>query len=301
MSVQLNHAYNQQIDYIYHGSKLFSYVYAPETPQIESPRPYFHPLSTLQGSVVTIFRPTDHLWHQGLSLTCAVLSGENFWGGVTYVRDKGYVQLPNNGSQSHLAWDAIDFNNNLPRMTQTLHWLTQNGKRLLEEKRQISVETVNEKESYWVLRFSTNLLNISGKVLDFGSPTTEGRENAGYGGLFWRGPRSFCGGKVMLDNGLEGEEAIMGQRGRYLSYTGRHDETSDFSTLIFLDSPANPRHPTQWFARNGYAPMACCAFMFDEILALADGDSLKLDYKICIADGELSAEIVKNIATACRF
>ena len=39
--------------------------------------------------------------------------------------------------------------------------------------------------------------NTSDAAISIGSPTTKGRENAGYGGLFWRGPRSFTGGTVV--------------------------------------------------------------------------------------------------------
>ena len=46
----------------------------------------------------------------------------------------------------------------------------------------------------WTLGFATTFTNVTESVLVLGSPTTEGRPNAGYGGLFWRGPRSFTGG-----------------------------------------------------------------------------------------------------------
>ncbi|MBO0709121.1 MAG: PmoA family protein, partial [Candidatus Dormibacteraeota bacterium] len=67
------------------GRLLCRYVYRSDAPATESARPYLHPLRTLAGETVTGFRPDDHPWHHGLSFTSANLSGQNFWGGRTYV------------------------------------------------------------------------------------------------------------------------------------------------------------------------------------------------------------------------
>jgi hypothetical protein len=40
-------------------------------------------------------------------------------------------------------------------------------------------------ESAWILGFATTFTNVTGEEIAIGSPTTEGRDNAGYGGLFW--------------------------------------------------------------------------------------------------------------------
>ena len=53
--------------------------------------------------------------------------------------------------------------------------------------------------------------NVSGRAIPLGSPTTRGRENAGYGGLFWRGPRSFTGGSILAP-GVAGGDELRGIR-----------------------------------------------------------------------------------------
>jgi predicted dehydrogenase len=65
--------------------ELFRYVYRGDTAASECPAPYFHPLRTLSGGLVTCHRPSDHRWHKGLAMTASHLSGQNFWGGGTYV------------------------------------------------------------------------------------------------------------------------------------------------------------------------------------------------------------------------
>ncbi len=79
------------------GVEVFRYVYEDLTDQLESPRPHLNPLRSLDGDVVSIYRPHDHLWHRGISVALPNVGEHNFWGGVTYTREQGYVQLPNNG------------------------------------------------------------------------------------------------------------------------------------------------------------------------------------------------------------
>jgi len=75
------------------GVELLAYVYRAEAAW-EAPKPYVHPLRTLAGDVVTDYRPNDHRWHKGLSLTASHLSGANLWGGNSYVHGQGYLELP---------------------------------------------------------------------------------------------------------------------------------------------------------------------------------------------------------------
>src|SRR5215472_4554091 len=145
---------------------LLRYVYAPDTPQVESPRPYFHPLRTLAGDTVTIFRPHDHLWHHGLSMTSANLSGENFWGGPTYVDGRGYAMLDNIGRTVHEEWERLEPDGLLER----LGWITQAGERWLDEDREIAVVEVDLDSGHWVLLLKFHFRNTSGHELELGSP-----------------------------------------------------------------------------------------------------------------------------------
>src|SRR5439155_27029816 len=85
---------------------LAEYGVAPPTPAPDSPKPYLHPLRTTAGETVTAVRPHDHTWHNGVQFTMANLSGENFWGGRTYLRGRGYTPLDNNGTVGHVRWEG---------------------------------------------------------------------------------------------------------------------------------------------------------------------------------------------------
>lgn len=292
--MELAHAEGRHIELTAEDVVLFRYVYRPETPALESPRPYFHPLRTLAGETVTIFRPHDHLWHHGLSMTSAHLSGQNFWGGPTYVRDRGYVQLPNNGRVEHVGWDSLG----LDGIVERLRWVTAEGEAWLEERRQIGV-SVEPAGGWWALDLGLLLSNVSGRELSFGSPTTEGRPAAGYGGLFWRGPRSFLNGTILAAGGLEGQVA-MGRRSPWLAFVGHHDETAAASTVIMIDGVDNPRHPTPWFVRSDPYACASAAFSFDEPYPLPPGEALALSYRVVFATGAWDREGIEEAARYYR-
>src|SRR5215213_11448705 len=179
-----------------HGRELlFRYVYEAGVDAAESPKPYFHPLRTLAGEEITLFRPHDHPWHTGLAMTSAYLSGENFWGGPTYVRGEGYQWIENQGRIRHDDWSEIRSDGS--SLKERVSWISHGGETWIEEVRGISVGEIDPAGGFWSLNLSFRLKNVRERSLIFGSPTTEGRPAAGYGGLFWRGPRSFNDGEIL--------------------------------------------------------------------------------------------------------
>lgn len=291
--LRLIHTIGDRLELRQGERQLFTYVYAPTLAERESPQPYFHPLWTLAGEQVTLFRPHDHVWHKGLAMTSAHLSGENFWGGPTFVNGQGYVQLPNNGSMRHRAWDELRCAGDEAAVRERLEWTTQAGETWLAEERRLRVAAPDETARAWALDLAFALRNVRGQPLIFGSPTTAGRRAAGYGGLFWRGPRSFLHGTILAGGALAGPD-VMGQPAPWLAFVGRHDGSGRASTLLFRDHPANPRYPTKWFVRNEPYACASCAFMFDEEYPLASDDTLTLRYQVVIADDAWSREQIER-------
>jgi hypothetical protein len=275
------------------GTEIFRYVHQPWDAQLESPRPYFHPLRTLRGDLVTVYRPWDHIWHKGMAWSLPNVGPENFWGGVTWVRDQGYVQLPNDGAMRHDAFETDGAN----AVTERLSWVTERGETWVTERRRVAA-AVWPDAGAWTLSFETTMRNVSGAEIRIGSPTTEGRENAGYGGLFWRGPRSFTGGRVVTPD-AEGGDELMGRRGRWLGFVGRHDEHDRASTLVFRDAPENQGSPTKWFVRSTPFGCVCPAPFFDEVYPLADGAEVSFRYDVAIADGDL--DVAGCAALAARM
>jgi hypothetical protein len=256
------------------GTEILRYVYRPEMPAFEGPKPYFHPVRTLAGDVVTAYRPHDHRWHKGIQMTASHVSGENFWGGGTYVHGEGYVDLPNVGTMRHASFEGVADDG----WTELLAWHTQGGEHWVAERRRVAVRDV-EADS-WALDFQTELTNVRGAPLEFGSPTTEGRPDAGYSGLFWRGPRSFTDGSVIASGLQDGPEsmAYMGKETDWLAYVGHHDEVDRASTLLFAG-------PACWFVRSTPFAAVNPSLAFHEKVVLPPGETLTRRHRVVVADG----------------
>lgn len=126
-----------------------------------------------------------------------------------------------------------------------------------------------------------------------GSPTTEGRPNAGYGSLMWRGPRSFLNVDVLTSEGNGAEEA-MGKTARWLAFIGKHDGHDKKTTLIFVYSNDNPRHPTKWFVRNDPFAIVRPSFMFDEEYRLEPGNTFDLHYHVSVVCTRLTQRQIER-------
>ncbi|MQA84550.1 MAG: hypothetical protein GEV03_07990 [Streptosporangiales bacterium] len=293
----LVHEEGRSIRATWRGAELFRYVYVPWEPQMESPRPYFHPLRTLGGDLVSLYRPHDHVWHKGIAWSLCSVGSENFWGGPTYIRGHGYRQLPNNGRMRHQGFDAVALHDGVLRIDERLSWITEAGVAWIQERRRIGVTALPD-HGAWVLAFESAMHNVSGGTISIGSPTTHGRPDAGYSGLFWRGPRSFTDGRVVTPDG-EGGDEFRGWRGPWMGFAGRHDGHDGASTLLFRDHPDNFCFPTQWFVRSRMFACLCPAPFFDAEYPLADDDSLTLRYSVCVADGALGVSGCERLAARC--
>lgn len=252
------------------GVILAEYVYAPTEPQVESPRPYAL-LRTLGGAAATAYRPADHVWHKGLSLALPVVGHENFWGGPTYVHGEGYVQQANNGAQVHRTFRHPDAAG-VARVDETLDWIAEDGRTMLAEERTLTARRLDADTGAWALTWRSALRNITSESLGFGSPTSKGRDNAGYAGIFWRGPAVWTGGEILGPGGPAGD-AARGASGPWLAFVAP-DRSAGVLMLDATASPPPAGHP--WFARSEeYAGVNPAPFFYDETV-LPPGDTLVL-------------------------
>ncbi|BCB75901.1 PmoA family protein [Phytohabitans flavus] len=294
MGLKAHHDTGRSVTVTAGNVDLLTYVYAPDTPTLESPKPYLHPVRTLAGDVVTAFRPDDHVWHKGIAWSLPYVGKHNFWGGPTYV-DGQYVQLANNGSATHQEMTALTTDGDKLAVAHRLDWRTEAGEPVFDERRSLAVTVLDGRA--WALVFATEMANVSGSTLDIGSPTTKGRPNAGYGGLFWRGPRSFTGGTVQSPERTGGGNDLRGTRAEWLAY---RSDGGRGSTIVMVDDPANPRHPTPWFARSEEFACLCPAPFFHEEVAVPHGETVGFRYAVVVAAGDHGDEGTRKLAERGR-
>lgn len=258
------------------GTELWRYCFRPATPEDESRRPYFHPVRSLAGDVLTNFRPNDHPWHHGLSLTLGSGGGVNFWGGPSYRPADGYRSRGDHGEQVHRGWGALGSG----RIEEELDWAeVATGRVLLRERRTLETALV---EGGWSLRWRSELVNATGSALTLGNfHASQGLAGSHYTGLQFRGARDLLDqhGDAALgmrgEGGREGESAVHGVPGSWLEWNCQHDGSLR-RTRIRFESLIGP---IPWFVR-AINPMVAFAFHRDESRVLGAGETLLLDHRL---------------------
>jgi hypothetical protein len=261
------------------GALLWRYVYAPDTPANEAPRPYAHPVCSLAGDVLTNFRPNDHPWHHGLSLTLTSVEGTNFWGGPSHRAADGYQWRSDQGMQRHRSWESL----RAERIEECLEWCeTNTGTVLLRERRVLGTEVG---DGAWSLRWSSELVNVSGRELTLGNyHALGGLAGSHYTGLQFRGARDLLDEHgdaaigISADGGLTGEASVHGTKARWMEWACQHDGSLRRTRIRF----ENLGGPLPWFVR-AKNPVAAFAFHREHSQSLATGAGLKLEHLLTFA------------------
>ncbi|WP_104166250.1 DUF6807 family protein [Arthrobacter sp. SX1312] len=271
-----------------------------DEPVMHAPRPFLHPVLTPGGQPVSDYAPADHPWHWGLGITVSAIDvpGQedpvNLWGGPTYSGARGYVQLPNNGSQRvrsrrHAGHVVV----------QRIGWCAADGSKFLEEERAWSADTLRAGDVGWSrTTVQSTWANVSGGPLAFGSPTTAGRPNAGYGGFFLRLAPSFDGSSIIAPSaggaGAVGEGDAMGTAHAWLGLQ------SAGASVLMIPSADNPGGPSPWFVRSSGTPMLCAAPFFHEEMHLARDAVLRWEWSLLVADGAVQEGAFRAALGAAR-
>ncbi|MDT0444953.1 DUF6807 domain-containing protein [Streptomyces johnsoniae] len=296
MTAQLTlvHTHGDRVTVSAGGTEILAYVYRPDPETFESRKPYAHPVRTLAGHLVTGYRPNDHRWHKGIQMTASHVSEQNFWGGNSYLGpDTGYRRVPERvGSMRHDGFPRIDAAGDRVDLAEDLTWVNHGGQEWAHEERTLAVHSADPAEGAWALDWTIRLTNVRGEPLHFGSPTTAGREMAGYTGLQWRGPRDFTGGQILTPAGPATDQATMGTPAAdapWIAFTTEHDDIDAHSTLVFVHAPENTGdaaiHPSHWFVRSAPTPTIAFSWAFFEEFALAPQESFFYRYRMIVADG----------------
>ncbi|MCX5268882.1 PmoA family protein [Streptomyces sp. NBC_00199] len=257
------------------GRPVGRYVTRPELPARLSPRPYLHPVTTLAGVTVTELGPADHLHHLGVGVAVPDVEGHNFWGGRTYVRDRGPTELDDHGAQRHASFQLRDPDG----FVEELRWVA-SGTELLRERRTVAATELTA--TAWALDFTFSLTNVFGAPLSIGSPATNGRPGAAYGGFFWRARKEDRTPDVFTA-GTEGETSVHGARADWLALAG------EGWTLVFAGATdATRRDP--WFVRTAEYPGVGSSLASAERLPVPPGETVVRRIVTVVADGRLARD-----------
>jgi hypothetical protein len=255
------------------GRPVGRYVTRPELPDRLSPRPYLHPVTTLAGTAVTELSPADHIHHLGVGVAVPDVEGHNFWGGRTYVAGQGPTELDNHGAQRHTSFQLRDPDG----FVEELRWVA-SGAELLRERRTVAATELTD--AAWALDFTFSLTNVTSGPLSFGSPATNGRPGAAYGGFFWRARKERNAPDVFTPD-RQGEPEVHGTRANWLALAGAT------WTLVFAGATHATRHDP-WFVRTAEYPGVGSSLAYEQRLPIEPGDTVVRRVVTVVADGRLS-------------
>ncbi|MFE0452090.1 PmoA family protein [Streptomyces sp. NPDC058914] len=254
------------------GRPVGRYVTRPELPARLSPRPFLHPVTTLAGTAVTELSPADHTHHLGVGVAVPDVEGHNFWGGRTFVRDQGPTELDNHGAQRHVGFQLRDPDG----FVEELRWVAA-GAELLRERRTVAATELTP--AAWALDFTFSLTNVTPDPVTIGSPATNGRPGAAYGGFFWRARKEAAAPDVFTA-ATSGEAGTHGERADWLALAG-----TDWTLVFAGATDATRRDP--WFVRTAEYPGVGSSLASAERLAIAPGDTAVRRIVTVVADGRL--------------
>jgi hypothetical protein len=236
-------------------------------------KPFFHPVTTPAGHVLTRAGTTSHPWHHGLWFTIKFVNGENFW-----------EEIEPFGTLHHAAVPTVDG----PTLAGPVRWVRPDGTVIVEEQRRLT--HVDLAADAYALDVRLELTASADVELDRTPYVGWG----GYSGLTYRG-RDDLDATFLLDGDTgRGREAVTGDRGRWLDLSGRIGGAAGAPVgIAMFDGPGNPNHPTPWYGHtdgavygeDGHTNFLNAAFLWDGPVVLAAGKTLTFDHRVLVHDG----------------
>lgn len=254
----------------------------------ERNKSYFHPLSLVDGTVLTELRPADHVWHYAGWFSWKFINGINYW------EEDRRTGLPAGVTEiTGVEVDSLsDFS---VRIEMTLSYHPAEKIEVLSEKRILKVSVPDGEGSYhidWRSEFAAKGEKV---VLDRTPLPGQagGAGHGGYAGLSIRVAKANVAWDFLDSGGrVNGSH---GKQGRWLNFSGGIEGGREAGLTIF-DHPANVRHPSRWYMSKEM-PYFSPAVIFSGPLTLDPGKKLVLQYRILVQEkkGE-AAELDRRYA-----
>ncbi len=250
-------------------------------------KPYFHPVASLDGAVLTEYRPADHPWHYGLWFSWKYINGVNFW----------EENRKTHKSQGQLHWGNVkvvthpDYS---AEITMILNYSLKKGaKPVLKEKRSINVSAPDSKGAY-SMDWSSTFTACSDSDVKFDrTEVTKTRAWGGYAGLSIRLNHKGDKWQTITEKGpvTKWKSNRFRCKGRFMDYSGSFQ--GHIAGVAILDNPANLNFPTPWYAIRGkkppmifFTPAVICYKPY----TLKAGESFTLRYRVIIHSGRWDAK-----------
>ena len=253
---------------------------------------YFHPLSTVDGKLLTWNSPPDHVWHHGLWFSWKKINGLNYWeidrrtgkpAGKTRLLDVEVLKSGQDGAELKLTF--------------AFHPAGKPDDVVLDETVLLEIETPRPDGAYridWLQETTARVDAVFDRTPPPGQPG--GKGHGGYGGLSLRGAKDLDR-TLMIDSSGRRDMEIHRQYARWMDTSGVIGK--DHAGVTFMDHPGNPRHPVPWFVvknRLKHGPFTYMnpAILCRQPLTLKKGETLRQFYRVLIHPGPAYASLLEE-------
>jgi len=270
---------------------------------IEKGCPYFHPLATLDGTVLTDLRPDDHVWHRGLRFAWKKIDDlEGYWtwpDGKERWPDKimGRTEVLSVKAAAHGDFSAI--------FELELSYHPPGKPAVLKESRIISVSAPDKNGEYridWQGVFTAGKEDV---LLDRTPIVGEesGKKWGGYAGMQFRVShrKNLNAWAILTSEGVEIENTIEQKEGLELAH-GKGARwlnlTLDFvngktAGVTLFGHPGNLRHPAPWHVSSMpneliHTPLYASPYN------LKAGKKLTFQHRVVIHPGRVDKNTLEN-------
>ena len=247
-------------------------------------KPYFHPLRTASGKIVTRRYPmetvagesTDHPHHRGLSFAHGDVNGVDFWASDPSrpAEHDGRIEL-NEVRDLHSGAQEGS-------LTVLLDWKDPRGKVILTELRTVTFRSAPGQR---IMDLDIRLTGV--EDAHFGD-TKEGTLSIRVADSM----NEEHGGTLVNASGVKGEKRTWGKRSPWMDYYGQVE--GETVGIAILDHPENLKHPPFWHVR-AYGLFAVNIFgehdFFDDKdrdggMTLKAGSTWRFRYRVVIHSGD---------------
>jgi type 1 glutamine amidotransferase len=252
--------------------------------------PYFHPLATVDGRVLSWDRPPDHPWHHGLWFSWKFINKVNYW-----ETDAATGRPAGRTSWQPPRIEARE--DRSARIDLDLSYRPAGEQApVLTERRTVEVSPPDRDGAYaidWTCVFTAARSVVLDRTPLPGEP--EGQTWGGYAGLSVRLASDLAERRPVSTDGPV--TAFADDR-----YRGRHT-AMDYAALVggrpagiaVCDHPDNPRTPTPWYViRSAEMSFFTPAILCYEPMTLEAGRTLALRYRVIVHSGRLDAERLRR-------
>ena len=232
-------------------------------------KPYFHPLCTTDGTLLTALRPKDHPWHRSLWFSWKHINGLNYWEENRQGLSQGRTEIKAIKIQARPGAAA--------RIEMTLSYHPPGKGEVMSEKCTIDVSPPDAAGVFKIDWTSTFTAGEKDVFLDRTAIKGEkgGKGWGGYAGLSLRLSAALKKWPAVDSEGRK-DMKIHGQQAKWMGFGDKAGRGG-----IFMEAHKNTLGVPRWYIAKGM-PYFSPAVLFAKPLTIEAGKSLKLPYTITI-------------------